>query len=658
MKSIGKALVAGIGIQVSFFLITLLLDVSTIAIYSIGAMPLRVLPNDNREHRIIQPVITMNNSWLDGSNNNKKKTTSDGKPKDFYTVNYKCDSASAWLEKNKNYDNTYLTPKPEKDKKPTKKPTKKERVFQQCLVHNNYLIARRPDCFYSKGKNDKCGQGNRKGDLTYDPVNYEYCVYNQNIFRIAENIYSNGGDLQFYYIPLDKNMTGTPSSFTGFRAGSGTFNTKFTKEDKRYARDFKPDSYKTDSERAKAYHDKMFDKDEKWVTTEDFCKTTFTEISKKANGMGGVLTTIFSSILRFSDITLFNNDNIGRVAISFFIRAILGIMLIAPLIVLAISLIKRVGYLWIAIIGSPFIILLKAFGDDLGIKLDNELEIFNLEKVIWLIFMPVITVFALSVGIVFLTTLENTINEDGFNDGSKVFKTMGIQEKKDSSPGVKCYSIFITDICYETDGQNGDGWGNFANYFSRTMMMLFGTGVMRMIVFASFKASSISKNLGESVNKLWQSVALSAPVIPMWWGKGIGLGALWVGTGHNGYLDQALSHYQNEIRGQASSLFKKKNNDSSSWSAKPVEITDQNIIKPLISGIQSSSTDPAKDIANWLNSNINSNSAKAVIAAMEKAKTQSATFTDNNKTYAIFYDKSKEKDKFTVEEQKKAETTK
>ncbi len=61
MKSIGKALIAGIGIQASFFLIKLLLDISTIAIYSIGAMPLRVLPDD-REHPIIQPIITMNNT--------------------------------------------------------------------------------------------------------------------------------------------------------------------------------------------------------------------------------------------------------------------------------------------------------------------------------------------------------------------------------------------------------------------------------------------------------------------------------------------------------------------------------------------------------------------------------------------------------------------
>ncbi len=156
-------------------------------------------------------------------------------------------------------------------------------------------------------------------------------------------------------------MTGTPSSFTGYKADGGAFNTSFSSDN---------------------WAEQKGDDIEKHIFTKKFCTTTFKQISKKANGMGGVLTTIFSSILRFSDITLFDNDNIGRVAISFFIRAILGIMLIAPLIVLAISLIKRVGYLWIAIIGSPFIILLKAFGDDLGIKLDNELEIFNLEKVI------------------------------------------------------------------------------------------------------------------------------------------------------------------------------------------------------------------------------------------------------------------------------------
>ncbi len=70
--------------------------------------------------------------------------------------------------------------------------------------------------------------------------------------------------------------------------------------------------------------------------------------------------------------------------------------------------------------------------------------------------MPVVTVFALSIGIVFLSTLEQTINQDDFSDNKQVFKTMGIQEKKDSGPGVKCYSFFIADFCYETDGNNTD----------------------------------------------------------------------------------------------------------------------------------------------------------------------------------------------------------
>jgi len=42
-KIIGKAFLAGIGIQASRFVIMVLLDISTIAIYSVGAMPMNFL---------------------------------------------------------------------------------------------------------------------------------------------------------------------------------------------------------------------------------------------------------------------------------------------------------------------------------------------------------------------------------------------------------------------------------------------------------------------------------------------------------------------------------------------------------------------------------------------------------------------------------------
>jgi hypothetical protein len=134
-------------------------------------------------------------------------------------------------------------------------------------------------------------------------------------------------------------------------------------------------------------------------------------VQDKAQGMAGVMTSMFASLMQFGSINTFtNNDSLGRLSIAFFIRALVGIMLLAPLVVLAISLIKRVGYLWIALIGSPLVILFKTFGKDIGIDTKSEkLKMLDLGEVIGLIFMPVATIFALSIGIVFLSTLQGTI---------------------------------------------------------------------------------------------------------------------------------------------------------------------------------------------------------------------------------------------------------
>jgi hypothetical protein len=61
--TIKKALFAGIGIQVSWFVMIALLDISTIAIYSIGAMPLSVVDDtDVGNQYIVEPIINMNNT--------------------------------------------------------------------------------------------------------------------------------------------------------------------------------------------------------------------------------------------------------------------------------------------------------------------------------------------------------------------------------------------------------------------------------------------------------------------------------------------------------------------------------------------------------------------------------------------------------------------
>jgi hypothetical protein len=74
---------------------------------------------------------------------------------------------------------------------------------------------------------------------------------------------------------------------------------------------------------------------------------------------------------------------------------------------LAIVLIIRIGFMRAAIVLSPFLVLVKVF--DREDKLGDMKKHFSLSNVIKVIFAPVVTVFALSISLVFMSTLMASI---------------------------------------------------------------------------------------------------------------------------------------------------------------------------------------------------------------------------------------------------------
>jgi len=134
-----------------------LLDISTIAIYSIGAMPLQVLPNESSTHRIIQPVITMNNVGIKNNPDNSQNN------EEFFSIHYSCDGGDALNLGTYTATGSNNTP------------VQKPKVMQECLIHNNYIIARRPDKL--------------EGTLdahTKEKINFNYCVANNYIYAVND----------------------------------------------------------------------------------------------------------------------------------------------------------------------------------------------------------------------------------------------------------------------------------------------------------------------------------------------------------------------------------------------------------------------------------------------------------------------------------------
>ena len=128
---------------------------------------------------------------------------------------------------------------------------------------------------------------------------------------------------------------------------------------------------------------------------------------------------IYSSLLNFAEISDSGTDTFGKITGEMIIRTGFALMLFFPLLALAVVLIIRVGFLWLVIAASPFIVLLETFKDTLKLPKDFSLaEDLKLSNIISVIFAPVATVFALSLAVIFITTLINTFTPKTGSDTS------------------------------------------------------------------------------------------------------------------------------------------------------------------------------------------------------------------------------------------------
>ena len=88
-----------------------------------------------------------------------------------------------------------------------------------------------------------------------------------------------------------------------------------------------------------------------------------------------------------------------------------------PLVVMLIVFLIRIGILWMAIVLSPMIVLLKVFELDKKIDKESILSYITFENLIPLVFSPAIICFAVSMSTV-LVRIINTLNWNnmGAND--------------------------------------------------------------------------------------------------------------------------------------------------------------------------------------------------------------------------------------------------
>lgn len=233
------------------------------------------------------------------------------------------------------------------------------------------------------------------------------------------------------------------------------------------------------------------------------------------------MVMIYSSLLNFAEISDTGNDSFGKMSGEMIIRTAFAIMLFFPLLALAVVLIIRVWFLRLVIAASPFIVLLETFKETLKLPKDMKImEHLKLGNIFSVIFAPVVTVFALSLAVIFITTLINTLTPDGKNN-NLIDAALGPQiVTQPSSDWSQKYLVWGSQISLT----NFNRWGTL-DRFSRIIVNLISVWLMRALVFAAIKANTLGQKFGAPIEKFGSWFMQTLPIFNTPFGK-TGIGAI------------------------------------------------------------------------------------------------------------------------------------
>ncbi len=466
---IKTTLIAGILIQASWFLVAAVIDVSTIATYAVGGLPLSVL----KKTTIGDQKILSVNSQLDLN---------------------KFEITSAW---GKEFQVWYST------KHPGIQDANKTVTISPCRVERSYVIWREYGDIKYKNT-EKLSSITEDGSKPYEGL--EVCVLygNQLVMRPEEKFMQEIKDIvattvtwtipeytteawYTYYMDALLNITwwDTQSYVTGNLVYLGSWTSAFTMGNTFFSG--------TDS-------------------------LTIASLIQKSKWFVGPLVTIYSSLLNFAQLSNTNITTTSWTSGIFIIKSLVAIALFFPLIALALVLILRIWVLWLYIVASPFIILKASFKNFLSIKgLDDYLSI---KAVMGIIFAPVVTVAALSISLIFMTALSNGFTSH--DTSSAINETLGITKLNDAQAGNDAISIgWVAQLEFSKLP-----WWEAMDRFSRLIVNFFGIGLMWMIVFAAIKANKIGEKVGQKVQDFGETTFRTLPILPTGWWDRIGIGSL------------------------------------------------------------------------------------------------------------------------------------
>ncbi len=499
---ITKTLIASILIQASRFILMAAIDLSTVLTYTVGAIPTTIIATtDAKEHDTrMLAMNTLLNFW------------------------------DAWVQKDKLVDEIII------NYRTVKKENKDSKYVAACQVVSVWSGDKKQTFVVGRAFESLTGT-DEKGKLKLLKMEPGYCVHYGALISFAE--FKREPEAQ------DSNFRQRMRAFVNDVQESSTDQltklveggmiypvslgeVSFSPEKLpstvtvQYGKQESQHSYKTDggigcadvfwfvSPKAKA--DGGDPKNVQYHCLYNDTDISVSTLIEKGKSMTWPFVSLYSSLLSFSDLKGYQNFGLGQLFIISFINLILGVALFLPLCALVLVLFARIWILWMAIALSPFIVLLHVFqgslwgnasGDDFFKK---YLSISELQK---LLLAPVLVSFAVSLSLVFMTHLKNSI---GTAQGGLIFK---------SSEEMQQALHNISGLDVNPDGSIGIlgfikiNFDNGLINLAWIITMLFWVAITWFLLFWAIQQTSIGQKIGSSLQNFWEKWISTRPLIPI-----------------------------------------------------------------------------------------------------------------------------------------------
>jgi len=347
-KLIPKVLIAWIWIQASWFIMAALIDISTIVAYWVWWLPITVLKTDDSDSLRYNPYIL------------NTVVSVDAKDVDSYHIYLSNMSGDQFISTCKTFVYSATWDADEK--------IEEELIFSPEMV---YYKSENNECFSTQ--TDRCHIGDQvyklRGDPRWNPADIKCDTYQEIQNKINSEISSDIAYIQGHWSLQEIETDIAAGNFLRIWQTWTNF---------------------------------WLDERNQEIWPEWWAPRIKDILS---GSYVWVFTSLYGSLLNaWSDLRISNTDNndlyvrLLNVALSWWHMIAIAI----PLLVMVIVLVMRIWVLWMIIILSPVVVLLKVFEFDKKIDKNSILRFIQLDNLLWVVFAPVVICFAASLSTVLI----------------------------------------------------------------------------------------------------------------------------------------------------------------------------------------------------------------------------------------------------------------